>query len=218
MKTVYIDESGYTGADLLNKDQPFQGASAICISEEEAREKIEKHFPTIKSSELKYGSLARRSSNWDGLLELQKDLLDNYECISYVCDKRYLLILHFLSYAVEPYYFDKKVDFYKDGQNYSMASLLYYTGDTLLRNQNFRDILILFQKVMRQKTKESMYDLIQKVKGSPWREFPEAFGPLAMDSASCKNATWHRGRSKFLKTDLKRRKGHENLIHERSLG
>jgi hypothetical protein len=76
MKTVYIDESGYTGADLLNKDQPFQGASAICISEKDAKDLIEKYFPARKSAELKYGALARRKSNWGALLGLQKDLLN----------------------------------------------------------------------------------------------------------------------------------------------
>lgn len=195
MKIVYIDESGYTGADLLNKDQPFQGASAICISEEEAKDLIEQYFPARKTAELKYGALTRRKSNWSALLGLQKDLLNNHECISYVCDKRFLLILHFLNYAVEPYYFDRNIDFYEDGQNYSMASLLYYAGDTLLKDNCFRDILILFQNAMKLKTKEAIYDLTQKIKGSPWQEFPEAFGPLAMDSVSCINAIISEGAS-----------------------
>jgi hypothetical protein len=128
MKSIYIDESGYTGANLLNKDQTFQGALAISISNDEAIDIISKHFPEKRYTELKYGNLARRPANWDRLLSLQKDIIENYECISYVCDKRFLLILYFLDYAVEPYYFDRNVNFYKDGQSYSLVSLLYYTG------------------------------------------------------------------------------------------
>ncbi len=89
MRSVYIDESGYTGADLLNQDQPFQGASAVYISDSEARDIINKYFPNTKSNELKYRDLARRSNNWEQLLDLQKDLLDSYVCISYVCDKKF---------------------------------------------------------------------------------------------------------------------------------
>lgn len=185
MRSVYIDESGYTGADLLNHDQRFQGASAIYISELEAKELINKYFPRLKSKELKYQKLARRSNNWDRLLALQKEILENYICVSYVCDKRYLLILHFLDYAVEPFYFDGDVNFYKDGCNYTLGSLLYYTADTLLKGENFSEILSLFQYAINSKSEISIYALIEKIRSSPWQELPEAFGPLALETNSC---------------------------------
>jgi hypothetical protein len=53
-----IDESGYTGFDLLNLDQRFQGASAIAISDKDAARLIKQHFPRLQASELKYRSLA----------------------------------------------------------------------------------------------------------------------------------------------------------------
>ena len=37
VQKIYIDESGYTGADLLNEKQPFQGASSLLIDEDSAR-------------------------------------------------------------------------------------------------------------------------------------------------------------------------------------
>lgn len=185
MRSVYIDESGYTGADLLSQDQPFQGASAIYISDSEARELIDKHFPNIKSNELKYRNLARRSNNWERLIGLQKDILENYVCVSYVCDKKFLLILHFLDYAVEPFYFDKDINFYEDGCNYSLASLLYYTADTFLKGDNFREILSLFQYAINSKSQISISALIEKIKATPWQELPEAFGPLALETNSC---------------------------------
>ena len=39
--------------------------------------------------------------------------------------ERFLLILMFLDYAVKPFYYERGEDFYKDGQNYALASLLY---------------------------------------------------------------------------------------------
>jgi len=47
-----VDESGYTGFDLLNPDQRFQGASAIAISDEDAACLIKEHFPRLQASEL----------------------------------------------------------------------------------------------------------------------------------------------------------------------
>ena len=75
MECFRIDESGYTGFDLLNSDQ---------------------HFPRLQAHELKYRALSRRPANHPRLLSLQRDLLSNYKCVTYVCDKRYLLVLMFV--------------------------------------------------------------------------------------------------------------------------
>ena len=185
MKSVYIDESGYTGIDLLNQDQPFQGASAIYISDSEAKELINKYFPRIQSNELKYKKIAKRKNNWEHLLGLQRDILENHVCVSYVCDKRFLLILHFLDYAVEPFYFDRHINFYEDGGNYSLGSLLYYVAGTLLKGDNFKEILSLFQYAINSKSEISISALIEKIKATNWQELPEAFGPLALEDNSC---------------------------------
>jgi hypothetical protein len=94
MECFRIDESGYTGFDLLNLDQRFQGASAIAVSDEDAARLIKEHFPRLQASELKYRSLSRRPSNHQPLLALQRDLLTHYKTVTYVCDKRFLLSAH----------------------------------------------------------------------------------------------------------------------------
>lgn len=45
MECFRIDESGYTGFDLLNRDQRFQGAAAIAIEDGEAARLIKEFFP-----------------------------------------------------------------------------------------------------------------------------------------------------------------------------
>lgn len=51
MELFHIDESGYTGFDLLNPDQRFQGASAIGISDDDAERLIKQYFPRLKADE-----------------------------------------------------------------------------------------------------------------------------------------------------------------------
>jgi hypothetical protein len=48
MECFRIDESGYTGFDLLNAEQPFQGATAIAISDDDAACLIKQHFRSFK--------------------------------------------------------------------------------------------------------------------------------------------------------------------------
>ncbi|MGY4315275.1 hypothetical protein [Bradyrhizobium sp. JR3.5] len=54
MECFRIDESGYTGFDVLNTDQRFQGASAMAISDEDAARLIREDFPRLQAPELKY--------------------------------------------------------------------------------------------------------------------------------------------------------------------
>jgi hypothetical protein len=178
-----IDESGYTGFDLRNLDQRFQGASAIAISDKDAARLIKEHFPRLQASELKYRSLSRRSGNHQPLLALQQDVLTHYKAVTYVCDKRFLLVLMFVDYAVEPFYYERGVDFYKDGQNYAMASLLAMAGPTILGKAAFDAMLAAFQHAAKAKTPEALTALVDAARATRWQELPEALGPLAKYAA-----------------------------------
>lgn len=183
MECFRIDESGYTGFDLLNPEQPFQGAAAIAINDDQARDLIREHFPKLQAGELKYRALARRQSNHPRLLGLQRDLLTHHKCVTYVCNKRYLLLLMFLDYAVEPFYYKQGINFYADGNNYSLASLLYMTGPTLLGEGALDRLLACFQRAVKEKSSEALTDLVEAARASYWQELPEALAPLAQFEA-----------------------------------
>ena len=183
MECFRIDESGYTGFDLLNAEQRFQGAAAIAISDQDASSLIREHLPKLQAPEIKYRALSRRPANHPRLLALQRDLLSHYKCVTYLCDKRYLLVLMFVDYAVEPFYYERGMNFYADGQNYAMASLLSVAGPTLLGQPAFDRLLASFQQAVKVKTPEALKALIAATRATKWRAFPEALGPLAQFAA-----------------------------------
>ena len=189
MECFRIDESGYTGYDLLNSHQRFQGAAAIAIDNADARRLIIEHFPRLQAVELKYRSISRRSSYQAPLRELHQLLLTDYRCVTSVCDKGYLLALMFLDYAVEPFYFERGVNFYEDGQNYAMASLLYRAGPTLLGENELATLFSVFQRAVKTKTRKSLRDLVSAARRTRWHQMPEVLGPLAQYAApECLNA------------------------------
>jgi len=189
MECFRIDESGYTGFDLLNVDQRFQGASAIAINDADAAYLINNYFPALQAPELKYRTLSRRTANHQRLLSLQQEILARYKCVTYICDKRFLLILMFVDYAVEPFYYERGIDFYADGQNYAMASLLAVAGPTLLGQPAFDNLLMAFQNAVKEKTPATINMLVTAARATQWRQFPEALGPLAQFAApECLNA------------------------------
>ena len=179
MECFRIDESGYTGFDLLNDDQRFQGASAIAIGDDDAERLIKQHFPKLQATELKYRALSRRQSNHPRLLALMRDLLGEFKCVTYVCDKRFMLTLMFVDYAVEPYYYERGLDFYANGQNYAMASMLHMAGPALLGKPQFERLMESFQRAMKEKTGEALNELVSAARATNWRQMPEVIGPLA---------------------------------------
>jgi hypothetical protein len=183
MECFRIDESGYTGFDLLNPEQRFQGAAAVAIEDEDAARLIKAHFPRLQATELKYRALSRRPGNHPRLRALLGDLLRDYKCVTYVCDKRFLLTLMFLDYAVEPFYYERGINFYEDGQNFSMGSLLAIAGPSLLGAAAFDELLAAFQRAMKEKSRDSLRDLVEAARRTRWREFPQAVGPLAQYAA-----------------------------------
>lgn len=183
MECFRIDESGYTGFDLLNEDQRFQGAAAIAIADDDAKRLIKQHFPKLQAAELKYRSLSRRETNHKRLLDLMRDLLKNFKCVTYVCDKQYMLTLMFVDYAVEPYYYERGFEFYADGQNYAMASMLHMAGPTLLGEQQFKRLMTSFQRAMKEKSDEALNELLAAARGTNWQQMPEVIGPLARYAA-----------------------------------
>lgn len=188
MECFHIDESGYTGGDLLNPEQHFQGATAVAISDADAAQLIREHFPKLQASELKYHALARRPGYRQPLMDLQRAVLSEHKCVTYVCDKRFLLILMFLDYAVEPFYYERGHNFYQDGQKYALASLLYTAGPTLLGKAVFDELLAGFQRAAREKTVQALDALVKVARKLNWRKLPEALGPLAQGSPECLSA------------------------------
>ncbi|WP_293455534.1 hypothetical protein [Phenylobacterium sp.] len=97
-------------------------------------------------------------------------------------DKRYMLVLMFCDYAVEPWYYKRGAEFYADGQNYAMGSLLSVVGPTMLGAEPFEAMLAAFQLAMKEKTPESLNALVAAARRTNWQAFPEAIGPLARDA------------------------------------
>lgn len=188
MECFRIDESGYTGFDLLNPEQRMQGAAAVAISDEDAARLIKEHFPTLQAKELKYRALSRRPANHPRILGLLRDLHQGYKCTTYICDKRFLLLLMFADYAIEPFYYERGVDFYQDGQNYALASMLYHVGPPLLGLEEFNRLQHAFQRAVKDKTPGALSDLVNASRETRWQQLPEAIGPIATGSPECLRA------------------------------
>ena len=179
MFTVYVDESGFTGGDLLNADQPFMALSAISIGEEDAKELCVKHFATVQAPELKHAALARRSTYHSALLAVQQECLEKHKALSFVVDKRYMCVLKLLDDCVEPACFADGIDFYEQGSHLGLASLLTVTAPVFWGRERFEELLLLYQVAVRDKTSAAIDELCDCAAKLTRLELGEYLLPLA---------------------------------------
>lgn len=127
MKTLYFDESGNTGGDLLSKDQRYFVLASVDFDETESKEMLldafgssdkEVHFKKKKNSEK--GSkqiLSFLSKNIDSIKRHSKIV---------VVHKEFSVCCSLLLYCFEPIFYDAGLNYWDGGRNIVEANLFYY--------------------------------------------------------------------------------------------
>ena len=102
MKTIFIDESGYTKSDFLNADQPIFTLASVCVDDGDAQRIKEHTFPNL-ATELKHSKLCRHPNNYAKLIEIQRACLNDYMAMTYSVYKRYMLCEMFAINCISPF-------------------------------------------------------------------------------------------------------------------
>lgn len=58
---VFLDEAGYTGPDLANRDQPVFVLASTVVTAEQSRALLANHFASDRDGEIKHARLAKTS-------------------------------------------------------------------------------------------------------------------------------------------------------------
>lgn len=148
---VYCDESGYTGNDLLNRDQPFFVYSAVSSSDEELiniKDYIYSNY-NIQNNEIKGKILVKTVSGKKVIKHIFKNYAHKARII--VHHKKYALAAKIVEYAVEPY-LKSNYWFYKSGLNNFIATGLYLA---FITNEKSAETLFKdFSNILRNKVHE----------------------------------------------------------------
>lgn len=144
MRTVYIDECGHTGPDLLRADQPVFALSVI-VPCDGAFAKVRKFFKRFQGTEMKHVVLHKGSRHDDELIEAQRYLLERCNGISYVMSKRHLLIESFIYDCVAPV----NPIFLNGTRDASLLSRMLYWHPELFGGEEFKRLLMVYQDAVR---------------------------------------------------------------------
>jgi len=181
MEQVGFDESGNTGEDLLNKQQPVYVLASVHVSDEDAASLLgtrsqELHFVREKNSQE-----GRRTL----LNILSADVLSPDNVKVYVVHKRYMITAKLVDVLLEPVFHEDGIDLYIDGAAVAMANLLHAVWPAFSA-EGFARLQESFVRALRQRTPEAaeeFYDSVEYLAHRTKCEPDFAFLALALSKS-----------------------------------
>lgn len=153
---IFLDESGYTGEDLMNTEQPWFVLTSTILNDTEANALAREFFGGVQAQELKHSKLRKTERGRRRVIECIKALknLPNKVATS-IAHKNYALVSMMVEWWVEPSMRTDGVNLYENGANLGLTNLMYITMLHLQGHQFLKNDLANFQAMMRDRTLES---------------------------------------------------------------
>lgn len=125
IQEIYCDESGFTGNNLLDKETPFFAYSSVAVSNDEAKDYVQKIITDYKvqAGELKFQKLIKYSKGRQAIAHILTTFSDRAKVT--VHHKKYNLACKFYEYIFEPTIASKNSIFYNLGFHRFISHLLY---------------------------------------------------------------------------------------------
>jgi hypothetical protein len=153
--TFYVDETGFTGEDLLDKDQPIFVQASNDFSAQEADKIIADIFKGVKAAELKHSSQSRKPAGQARIVELIKLLAsDPNRVATWIAHKEYAVVTLIVEWWAEPLAYEGGLNLYENGGNQAMANMIYLCLQGFWDEHFRRKVLLAFQKMFRARTRE----------------------------------------------------------------
>ena len=156
IQKVAFDESGNTGGDLLNIQQPVFALASICLSRSQAQAFLSP-LRTAQTQEIKFSRLRRTHAGRTSIVELLSDHALQKHCpkIS-VVHKRYMVITKIVDLLVETLAYEGGLDMYKEGANIATSNLHFYCMPVYCGEGRTKAFLRRFVDMIRRRTPESI--------------------------------------------------------------
>jgi hypothetical protein len=121
-----FDESGNTGGDLLNRDQPVFILSSVRLTDNQSQEL--RSLLTAKGSELKFARLKKSKKYQNEIISLlNHDIISDETVQIALFHKQYCIWLQTVDRLIEPVLKeDIDCDVYEDGQNIAITNMFFF--------------------------------------------------------------------------------------------
>ncbi len=180
---IFLDEAGYTGPDLVNRDQPVFVLASTIIDAVEARELLDSCFGANRQAEVKHSRFSRSQRGRSRILDLIQQLApDSGRFAFHVVHKEYTLLGFLIDFWLEPMMRLDGINLYERGQNIALVNVSYVTLEETLGPEGRRELLRRFQVMTRDRTNytyNSFWDSLRDATGK-YNLIDEVLGPLLL--------------------------------------
>jgi hypothetical protein len=155
---IYCDESGYTGYNLLEKNQPYFVYSALNIEEEAAKDfvaHLKKKYHI--QGELKGANLAKHINGKNAIKELYDEYAKDVKMVYH--HKKYALACKYFEYVFEPAIYQNSNAFYQQKFHRFISNLVYVIFETT--DDSAEDIFLKFQELIRGNDPEGLFHFLE---------------------------------------------------------
>lgn len=152
---IYFDEAGNSGQNLLDPDQPVY----VLVSHNFSIEEAESILGPLKTnfSEIHFNKLKKYPKYQKPIEETLNNPLINYDRIKIAYyDKKFALCAHLVDQLVETTFHKKDLEYYEGGLNIAFAQSLYLQAQLFQSKLQYTDLLVRFQKMIRNKDSDSI--------------------------------------------------------------
>lgn len=153
---LYFDESGNSGDNLLDKNQPVYVLLSHDYSEEETFEILAPLLTISKAQELHFKRLKKYEKYRTAILEcINHPLIQKERIFHYVADKEFMIVIQIVDKLIEAVFHKRGIDIYKGGLNISTSNILYIMGKNVWDKDLFNDMCGKFVVWMRTKEEQA---------------------------------------------------------------
>lgn len=159
MKTIYCDESGFTGYNLLDPAQPVFAVASACLDEAKAEQILKQSFPAYQGAEFKFANLWR-GGNRAGLTCFAAEIKKLEHCpFVYFIDKKFAVLTKAIDLLVEPTITEAGYDFCDAGFNWKYCNYIHYGLTEFAESALMETIVGSYLAFSRDPSKETLEKL-----------------------------------------------------------
>lgn len=182
---VAFDESGNTGQNLLDPNQPYFALASVHFESSELAEILD--IFDSSAIELHFKSLKKYTKSRNQIIQFCNLGSINYSNVKYyVADKKYSLIAHIVDRFIEPVMYNMGKDIVKDRSNIVMANVLYSICGQSKNKALVDDFLSAFQTFIREPSDETIQNFYASTSSLNKPENPHLFLDMIESSRAIK--------------------------------
>ena len=147
MPIIYFDESGNTGSNYLDPDQPAYALASIIIDPQVGQDLLTRHFGRFDSTDIKHSKLSGHHRGQEAIKACLRELEEvapSYKI--YLVLKRFGLICKYVELVIHPSAEQCGFDLHEGGETKRFADLLWFCGPHMYRREDCDQTLLTFQR------------------------------------------------------------------------